>query len=222
MAAATTVTSSQRARQARRRAALAAAVLAVVAVLAGVAVLAVVAGVVVAGVVVAVCCAVVEGFGVVVGVVDGDGVVVVVDDVAGGGVAEGCAGGAVAEVAVARVGSAGSSVAIVTSYRMIDRNDHTWGTGFATWFTRVFPEEREVSVARGRLPTYVRGTSCCYQAGVRGSELLIYFPLLFDVQQPRSFCAQQVRLANTCIYDIGAAYLMLSVMDAVAKETRPW
>jgi len=29
-------------------------------------------------------------------------------------------------VAVARVGSAGDSVAIVTSYRMIDRNDHTW------------------------------------------------------------------------------------------------
>jgi hypothetical protein len=31
-----------------------------------------------------------------------------------------------AGVAVARVGSAGDSVAIVTSYRMIDRNDHTW------------------------------------------------------------------------------------------------
>jgi hypothetical protein len=34
--------------------------------------------------------------------------------------------GVAADVPVARVGSAGDSVAIVTSYRMIDRNDHTW------------------------------------------------------------------------------------------------
>ena len=44
----------------------------------------------------------------------------------GSGSAEVPAGVAVAEVAVTRVGSAGDSVAIVTSYRMIDRNDHTW------------------------------------------------------------------------------------------------
>jgi hypothetical protein len=43
-----------------------------------------------------------------------------------GSVVGGSVVGGSAEVAVARVGSAGSSVAIVTSYRMIDRNDHTW------------------------------------------------------------------------------------------------
>jgi hypothetical protein len=54
--------------------------------------------------------------------------VVRVADVVGGAVGVVVAGSAegAADVAVARVGSAGDSVAIVTSYRMIDRNDHTW------------------------------------------------------------------------------------------------
>jgi hypothetical protein len=51
---------------------------------------------------------------------------VVGGSVVGGSVVGGSVVGGSAEVAVARVGSAGSSVAIVTSYRMIDRNDHTW------------------------------------------------------------------------------------------------
>jgi hypothetical protein len=62
------------------------------------------------------------GVGVAGGVADAVGVVVA------GGVGAVVAGSAevAADVAVARVGSAGDSVAIVTSYRMIDRNDHTW------------------------------------------------------------------------------------------------
>jgi hypothetical protein len=59
--------------------------------------------------------------------------------VVGGGVAEVAAGVAVAEVAVARVGSAGSSVAIVTSYRMIDRNDHTWADWVCDMVYGCFP-----------------------------------------------------------------------------------
>ena len=75
-----------------------------------------------------------DGVGVVV-----DGVGVVVDGVVGGGAAEVAAGVAVAEVAVARVGSAGSSVAIVTSYRMIDRNDHTWADRVCDMVYHCFP-----------------------------------------------------------------------------------
>jgi hypothetical protein len=78
-----------------------------------------------------------DGVVVVDGVVDVDGVVVVdgVVDVAGGV----GAGVAVAEVAVARVGSAGDSVAIVTSYRMIDRNDHTWADWVCDMVYACFP-----------------------------------------------------------------------------------
>jgi hypothetical protein len=73
----------------------------------------------------AVAAAVVAGGAVVAGVA-------VVAVVVAGAAACAAAGGACAAVggsdavAVARVGSAGSSVAIVTSYRMIDRIDHTW------------------------------------------------------------------------------------------------
>jgi hypothetical protein len=104
----------------------------------------------------AICPAVVAGFGGVAGVsvdafvgvgvvVDVVGVVVdvvvvvVVAGVVGGGAAEVAAGVAVAEVAVARVGSAGSSVAIVTSYRMIDRNDHTWADRVCDMVCGCFP-----------------------------------------------------------------------------------
>ena len=112
-------------------------------------------------------------------------------------------------------------------------------TGFATWFTRVFPEERGVSVAwgagrsvRGRSAGAARGRSAgaahgpldflllsgmVTGPGIAGCIFRCYLTL-----STLNLYAQQVPLANPCIYDIGVAYLMLSVMDAFAKETGSW